>query len=88
MSCYEAILRVSCYCFCVRFNETYKEDQDIPEEDREKKGFKLFFHYVCCIFVYYWYKKRMAEPVVEEEELPKDGEDGEYDEVDGEEGVE
>ena len=84
ISCYEAIMRASCYCFCVRFDDTYKLDPDMSEEDQEKKGFKLFIHYVCCLFVYYWYKKRTAEPVPEEDVAPE-GEEGDYEGLDGEE---
>ena len=81
-------MRFSCYCFCVRFNDTYKEDPDLDDDDQEKKGFNLFIHYVCCLFIYIWYKKRTAEPPVEEAEDTKEGEDGDYEEVDGEEGAE
>ena len=83
VSCLEFILRASCYIFCVRFDDTYKENTDIPEDEREKKGFKKFIHYVCCLFVYYWYKKRTSAPVIEEDMEGKD-EEGEYEEVEGE----
>ena len=52
ISCYEGIMRFSCYCFCVRFNDTYKEDPDLDDDDQEKKGFKLFITYVAYSFIF------------------------------------
>jgi len=52
VSCYELIMRMTCFMFCVKFSDIYKAKEDDGEEDNgiESKNivFKFFFYLFCC----------------------------------------
>ena len=82
VTCYELLARVTCFMFCIKFNQIYKKkDDDLEEEGGGggKRGllFKMFYYMFCCFLFPCLFKKDNSASAAApggEVELGEDGE--------------
>jgi len=88
VSCYEILMRMTCFLFCVNFKNIYKKEENFDDENSiESKGlvFKFFYYLFCCFLCpSLVLGKKELPPVEGAENADEEGNEEEEDEDEGE----
>ena len=94
VSCYELLARMTCYLCCIKFSQTYKQNEDeiaIDDEDGTQSKsllYKIFYYLFCCFLCPCFFKKKESAVPAGGEPGEEGEENKEYEAVDGAEGEE